>query len=52
MLKSDIRYVRRVNQCVLQIAHRAGEQARLEGASSVSPEHLEKVLPQLLLDFS
>jgi hypothetical protein len=35
-----------------QIAHRAGQQAKLEGAPAITPEHLEKVLPQLLLDFS
>ena len=31
---------------------RAAEQAKLEGKSEVKEEHLEKVLPQFLLDFS
>lgn len=36
----------------LEIAHRAAEQARQEGTTTVTTEHLEKVLPQLLLDFT
>jgi len=36
----------------LEIAHRASKQAQSEGSSTVEPEHIEKILPQLLLDFS
>ena len=36
---------------VLEAAHRAASQARSEGSQVVELEHLEKVLPQLLLDF-
>ena len=31
--------------------NRANEQARLESMRDVSIEHLEKILPQLMLDF-
>lgn len=31
---------------------RSGQLARQEGFSEINPEHIEKVLPQLLLDFS
>ena len=37
---------------VLEAAHRAAYQAKSEGSDSVNLEHLEKVLPQLLLDFN
>ena len=36
---------------VLEAAHRAAAQARAEGGQEVGVEHLEKVLPQFLLDF-
>lgn len=36
----------------LELMHRGAEQAVKEGAQEVSMEHLEKVLPQFLLDFS
>lgn len=36
---------------VLEAAHRAAETAKAEGVTRVEPHHLEKVLPQLLLDF-
>jgi len=36
----------------LEIVHRSLHQAKSEGCSTVQPEHIEKVLPQLLLDFS
>ncbi|XP_072168631.1 centromere protein X-like [Diadema setosum] len=32
-------------------AHRAAQQAKSESALVVEPRHLEKILPQLLLDF-
>jgi len=37
---------------VMEGLTRAAEQAKLEGKSEVKEEHLEKVLPQFLLDFS
>merc|ERR1719430_239012 len=36
----------------VELISRAGEQAIKEGSSGVSQEHLEKVLPQFLLDFN
>ena len=36
---------------VLEAAHRAADQAKSEGSEVVELEHLEKVLPQFLLDF-
>ena len=36
----------------VEIISRAGEQAIKEGANGISQEHLEKVLPQFLLDFN
>jgi len=36
---------------VLEAAHRAAHQAKSEGAQTVQLEHLEKVLPQFLMDF-
>eukprot|EP00729_Bicosta_minor_P004159 gene4159-19166_t len=36
---------------VLEAAHRAGVECKASGLPEVTPEHLEKVLPQLLLDF-
>ena len=36
---------------VLEAAHRAAHQAKSEGADTVQLEHLEKVLPQFLMDF-
>ena len=36
----------------VEVITRAGEQAIKEGASGVSQEHLEKILPQFLLDFN
>ncbi|XP_031554179.1 centromere protein X-like [Actinia tenebrosa] len=36
---------------VAEAAARAGKQAKAESASTVQTEHLEKILPQLLLDF-
>jgi len=35
----------------LEAAHRAAAQARAEGGAKVEVEHLEKVLPQFLIDF-
>lgn len=37
---------------VLEFAARAREQADVESGQSVSVEHLEKVLPQAMLDFN
>jgi histone H3/H4 len=37
---------------VAEALTRAAEQAKLEGAKEVKGEHLEKILPQFLLDFS
>lgn len=37
---------------VQELAKRAKEQAAVQGAVTVEVEHLEKILPQLLLDFS
>ena len=37
---------------VLEAAHRAAFQAKTEGKREVEVEHLEKILPQLLLDFN
>eukprot|EP00050_Salpingoeca_kvevrii_P010406 m.8211 g.8211 ORF g.8211 m.8211 type:complete len:82 (-) comp2835_c0_seq2:78-323(-) len=36
---------------VIEATHRAECTARADMSSSVEPEHLEKILPQLLLDF-
>ena len=36
----------------LEMLSRAAEQAKKEGSSQVLNEHIEKVLPQFLLDFS
>jgi len=36
---------------VLEAAHRAASQAKSEGSELVELEHLEKILPQFLLDF-
>lgn len=36
----------------LEVLSRAAEQAKKEGSDLVQTEHLEKVLPQFLLDFS
>ena len=36
----------------LEIISRAGDQATKEGSSKIGQEHLEKVLPQFLLDFN
>lgn len=36
---------------VLEAAHRAACQANSEGAEVVQLEHLEKILPQFLMDF-
>ena len=30
---------------------RAAEQAEIEGSSTIRPQHLERILPKLLLDF-
>jgi len=35
-----------------QIAHRASLQASSEASPTLKPEHVEKILPHLLLDFS
>ena len=35
----------------LEAAHRAAAQAKAEGGSQVELEHIQKILPQLLLDF-
>jgi len=35
----------------LEILHRANKQARSEGCETIAAEHIEKILPQLLLDF-
>ena len=37
---------------VLEAAHRAAYQANSEGAKVVQLEHLEKILPQFLMDFA
>ena len=37
---------------VLEAAHRAAYQANSEGAQVVQLEHLEKILPQFLMDFA
>ena len=37
---------------VLEGAERARQQASIEGFSEIDIEHFEKILPQLLLDFS
>ena len=37
---------------VLEAAHRAAHQAKSEGAANVELEHVEKILPHFLLDFS
>lgn len=39
-------------EMVLEFAARAREQADVESGQSVSVEHLEKVLPQAMLDFN
>ena len=36
----------------VEVITRAGEQATKEGSSKITLEHLEKVLPQFLLDFN
>jgi len=36
----------------IELMNRCAEQAKREGAELVSNEHLEKVLPQFLLDFA
>ena len=36
---------------VLEAAYRAAHQAKSEGSNDVALEHVEKVLPQFLLDF-
>ena len=36
---------------VVEAAHRAAYQANSEGATVVQLEHLEKILPQFLMDF-
>ena len=36
----------------LEMITRAGDQATKEGSSKIGQEHLEKVLPQFLLDFN
>eukprot|EP00039_Didymoeca_costata_P005609 m.82987 g.82987 ORF g.82987 m.82987 type:complete len:78 (-) comp12898_c0_seq1:864-1097(-) len=36
---------------VEEAAHRAAVEAKAEELLEVTPEHLEKILPQLLLDF-
>ena len=35
-----------------ELLSRSAHQAKIEGSASVTSEHLEKVLPQFLLDFS
>ena len=37
---------------VLELMSRSAQQAKSEGSEIVKNEHLEKVLPQFLLDFS
>ena len=37
---------------VLEAAHRAAAQAKSEGSQVVELEQMEKVLPQLLIDFA
>ncbi len=37
---------------VAELMIRAADRAKLEGAERVTQEHLEKVLPQFLLDFN
>lgn len=37
---------------VQELGKRAMEQASVQGATTVEIEHFEKILPQLLLDFS
>ena len=36
----------------IELMNRCAEQAKKEGAETVSNEHLEKILPQFLLDFA
>ena len=36
----------------IELMNRCAEQAKKEGAEVVSTEHLEKILPQFLLDFA
>ena len=36
----------------IELMNRCAEQAKKEGAEVVSNEHLEKILPQFLLDFA
>jgi len=36
----------------IEIFNRARMQAQSEGCETISPEHIEKILPQLLLDFT
>mmetsp|Transcript_149226 Transcript_149226/g.212117 ORF Transcript_149226/g.212117 Transcript_149226/m.212117 type:complete len:93 (+) Transcript_149226:47-325(+) len=35
----------------IEAAYRAAQQAQNDGSGQVDPEHIEKILPQLLLDF-
>jgi len=37
---------------VLEAAHRAAARAKSDGSGRVEAEHLEKILPQFLLDFA
>ena len=37
---------------VIEAAHRAAYQTKSEGSQTVQLEHIEKILPQFLLDFS
>lgn len=36
----------------IEIYHRAMSQADSEGCDTITPQHIEKILPQLLLDFT
>ena len=37
---------------VLEAAHRAAHQAKSEGTTTVELDHIQKILPQFLLDFA
>ena len=37
---------------IFEAAHRAAHQSKSEGNKTVELEHLEKIIPQFLLDFS
>lgn len=37
---------------IIEALQRAAHYAKEEGLSQIEPEHIEKVLPQLLLDFA